>query len=89
MINVPIRGIGGGHGGQAGGDRQERRDITLLEAARDCAANGEFPEEGLPGLGAICVHDGWLDRRKGRAQTFRIREKGFGALGVPDGPGNG
>ncbi len=50
MINVPIRGIGGGTVTKLE-ENAKRQDITLLEAARQAAAGGEFPKKATQALG--------------------------------------
>ncbi len=82
MINVPIRGIGGGTVTKLE-EWAKAQDITLLEAARKAALVG-IPEEGDPGASPIHRNDGRAHRRKGFNSARGIREKSAGAVGLSD-----
>lgn len=49
MINVPIRGIGSGTVAKLE-ENAKRKDITMLESAREAAHNGEFPKKATQAL---------------------------------------
>src|SRR5260221_572650 len=49
MINVPIRGIGGGTVNKLE-EKAKAQDITLLEAAHQAALGGEFPKKATQAL---------------------------------------
>ncbi len=74
MINVPIRGIGSGTVAKLE-EIAKARDMTLLEAARDCASNGEFPKKASQALGQfVSMMDGLIAERDGLKPSEFVRK---------------
>jgi DNA helicase-2/ATP-dependent DNA helicase PcrA len=73
MINVPIRGIGAGTVVKLE-EIAKGRDITLLEAARECATNGDFPKKASQALGLfVSMMDSLIAEREGLKPSEFVR----------------
>jgi DNA helicase-2/ATP-dependent DNA helicase PcrA len=74
MINVPIRGIGSGTVAKLE-ETAKQRDITMLEAARECAMNGEFPKKASQALGLfVSMMDGLIAERDNLLPSEFVRK---------------
>jgi DNA helicase-2/ATP-dependent DNA helicase PcrA len=74
MINVPIRGIGSGTVAKLE-EIAKQRDITMLEAARECAVNGEFPKKASQALGLfVSMMDGLIAERDNLLSSEFVRK---------------
>ncbi len=74
MINVPIRGIGSGTVAKLE-ETAKQRDITMLEAARECAMNGEFPKKASQALGLfVSMMDGLIAERDNLKPSEFVRK---------------
>ena len=74
MINVPIRGIGSGTVMKLE-EIAKARDITLLEAARECAGNGDFPKKASQALGQfVSMMDSLITEKAGLKPSEFVRK---------------
>jgi ATP-dependent DNA helicase UvrD/PcrA len=73
MINVPIRGIGGGTVAKLE-ETAKREDLTLLEAARRAAGSGEYPKKAAQALSLfVSMMDGFIAERDSASPSGLVK----------------